>query len=113
MNMKNRREMVKASAAFMGVLGAFGLLGGNARGQRLGTSTISTSTDTLKLIVEEAMVTKDMGAVLTKYERRITPQQKEALSKLTAQDLNALVSIKEKLAAFDVNMGANVGSIIY
>jgi hypothetical protein len=112
MNMKNRREIVKASAAFMGVLGAFGLLGGNALAQRARTLT-STETNNLKLIVEEALVAKDMSKVLPKYEGRITKVQKEALAKLTAQDLTALSSIKEKLAAAGDLLQGHEGGIIY
>lgn len=112
MNMKNRREIVKASAAFVGVLSAFGLLGGNALAQRARTLA-STETNTLKLIVEEALVAKDMSRVLPKYEGRITVAQKDALAKLTMQDLTALSNIKAKLAAAENLMQGHEGGIIY
>jgi hypothetical protein len=99
--MKNRREILKASAAFMGVLSAFGLTGGNALAQK-GTSAPRTTAPradarTLKLIFEDAMKTHDMHKTLPRFEHNISPEQRTALLRVTPDDLKVLSNLRAKL----------------
>ncbi len=119
--MKTRREILKASAAYMGVLGSFGLLGGNALAQ---TPTIQrkalgdrrkpgADAEILKSIFNDALATRDMNKVLPKYEGKISPEQRTALEKLTAEDLKALANVKDRLAGSEELLSGKTGGIIY
>ena len=119
--MKNRREFFKTSAAFMGVLSAFGLLGNTADGQPEKTPkgekppqpVVKADVQTLRTIMEEAIRTADMEATLRKFKGKIPPSQEAALRKLTPQDLANLRDIQNKTKGADTQIDGWVGVIVW
>jgi hypothetical protein len=106
--MKDRREFLKTSSAFMGALAAFGLLGtANAADhvgttiKRSGTTVESPDIKVLNAIFTDAIQTGSMPTTLTKFSNQITREQTVALGKITSQDLANMKIIRDKVATLD------------
>jgi len=111
--MKNRREFLKTSAAFMGVLGAFGLLGGEAFARKQAPLQVQADARTLKLVLDDALVTRDMKATLGKFGSKLSLEQRTALEKFNRADLEYLGTLNSKLGDAKALLQGHEGGLVY
>lgn len=119
--MKDRREFLKASSAFMGAMAAFGLLGEAQAAGLVGTQTLAPRTGTvpspsiqvLHAVFTDALQTGSMASSLPKFSSQLTREQAAILGKITTQDLQALKIIKEKVTLDPAKVAGDAGGIIW
>jgi hypothetical protein len=118
--MKNRRDMLKASSAFMGAFAAFGLLG-KANASAISDTTAlrtagvvpSPTIQVLRAIFTDAMQTGNMASTLPKFSTQLSKEQSSMLGKITPQDIMNLRIVKEKVTLDPAKVAGDAGGIIW
>jgi len=99
--MQDRREFLTKTPAFLAVLAAFGLRGGDAYAKASGNTLIK--------LMDYAITKGSMSAAINKYGNNLSATQKQALSGISSSELEALGSVRPKLR----NIGLDLVSAPY
>lgn len=100
--MGDRRDFLKHSTAFLGVLAAFGLLKSEAAA---GSSASTQQNQKMLLQIINSAITKgDIKSVLSPYKAKLTPAQISALESITPQELRVLRMVRPKLRKLDLDI---------